>query len=370
MIFPSRRLPHDGVRHHTAAIITMKGNTMSRDRRQEFHDLAAGKGTVPYLTSAWQHFIGNEYDVERQAWAHINFVRKWDWDWVKINPRSAYYTESWGARFDPNDYGTGRSPRLLDVPVHETGDLAKITPLDPTSAKPFADQLASARIIRRELPDRAILETVFSPLTVLLGLAGLPRINGKALYGIAPTLTKDELLFTDERATAKALDAITETLVDYVRTALAPVEQSGAGLDGVFYAETGMASRGYFTHEQFLKLARPYDERILEAVGDGVKLLHTCRDHANPDWFADYDIDFLQWNQYVPGNPPISDDFNAVAVGGPDAVLIGEGTDADELRHQVKATLDERRGRPFLLAPSCTIPPRPDDEHLRILREA
>lgn len=167
-----------------------------------------------------------------------------------------------------------------------------------------------------------------------------------------------------------ALDAITETLVDYVRTALAPVEQGGAGLDGVFYAETGMASRGYFTHEQFLKLARPYDERILEAVGDGVKLLHTCRDHANPDWFADYDIDFLQWDQYVPGNPPISDDFNAVAVGGPDAVLIGEGTDADELRHQVKATIDERQGKPFLLAPSCTIPPRPDDEHLRILREA
>lgn len=343
---------------------------MTRDRRQEFHDLAKGEGTTPYLTSAWQHFVGAEYDVELQARAHIDFVRKWDWDYVKINPRSAYYAEAFGAHFDPDDYGTGRSPRLLDYPVSRPEDLAKITPVDPTASKPFADQIASARLIREDLGDRAILETVFSPLTVLLFVAGLPRINGKALYGTAPVLDKDTLLFTDKEATRKALDAITETLIAYVKTVLAPVEQGGAGLDGIFYAETGMASRGYFTHEQFLELARPYDERILAAVGDHVRLLHTCRDHANPGWFADYPIDLLQWDPYVPGNPPISDDFNAVPVGGPDAVLIGEGTDTDELAKQIKETVDSRKGKPFLLAPSCTIPPKPDDEHLRLLREA
>lgn len=70
---------------------------MAIDKKQAFHDILKGEGNVPYLTSAWQHLIGHEYGAQKQARAHIDFVSKWDWDWVKINPRSAYHSEIWGA---------------------------------------------------------------------------------------------------------------------------------------------------------------------------------------------------------------------------------------------------------------------------------
>ena len=28
--------------------------------------------------------------------AYIDFVKQWDWDWGKINPRAIYYSEAWG----------------------------------------------------------------------------------------------------------------------------------------------------------------------------------------------------------------------------------------------------------------------------------
>ncbi len=343
---------------------------MSLDRKQAFFNILHGEGDVPYLTSAWQHFIGHEYGAEAQAEAHIDFVKKWDWDYVKINPRSAYYSETWGAKFDHDDYGTGRSPRLTVTPITKVEDVQKVVYVDPQQSAALQEELQAAKLIHQSLSDRVVLQTVFSPLTVLLGLAALPRVNHHPIYGNAPVLTRDELLFTDVEATKKALDAIARTLADYATLLVTPVEQGGAGADGIFYAETGTASRFYFSHDEFKELSEPYDRIVLDAVGDHVKLLHTCKEHAHPDWFTDYPIDALQWDVFLEGNPKATDDFDATPVVGPASTLIAEGADLDALRREVHETIAEREYKPFLLAPSCTIPPHPGDGNLRILREA
>lgn len=344
---------------------------MTLDRKQAFHDILNGEGKTPYLVSAWQHLIGHEYGAEEQADAHIDFVRKWDWDWVKVNPRSAYYSETWGAQFDHDDYGSGRSPRLIKTPITKLDDLEKVTYVDPQSSEPLQEEVKAVARIHQALSDRVVLQTVFSPLTVLLGLAALPRVNHHPIYGNAPVLTRDELLYANPEAAKKALDAIAHTLADYVKLLVTPVEQGGAGADGIFYAVTGTASRGYFDQDKFKEFSEPYDRIVLAAAGGHVKLLHTCKERSNPDWFSDYPIDALQWDPFLEGNPEITDRFGAVPVSGPDSTLIAQGADLDELRRQVRETIaDRENGKPFLLAPSCTIPPRPGDENLRILREA
>ena len=77
---------------------------MTEDRRTQFHQIAHGQTSRPWLTSAWQHHIGHEYGAEHFAAATLDFVRKWDWDWVKINPRAIYYAEVWDAVYDRDHY--------------------------------------------------------------------------------------------------------------------------------------------------------------------------------------------------------------------------------------------------------------------------
>ena len=144
--------------------LTEPGDTPAiEDRRAEFAALLRGGSTRRFLTSAWQHFVGEEYDPVRFALATVDFNRTLDWDLVKINPRAVYYSEAWGSVYDADDY-TGVVPRLVSPAITGVADLAKIRPLDPRTNPALAEHLASARLIREQLPDRAMLQTVFSPL--------------------------------------------------------------------------------------------------------------------------------------------------------------------------------------------------------------
>ena len=350
--------------------LTEPGDThASNDRRAEFSALLRGESTRPFLTSAWQHFVGDEYDPVRFATATVDFNRTWDWDWVKINPRAVYYSEAWGSVYDPDDY-TGVVPRQVSAAIADVADLAKIRPLDPRTNPALAEHIASARLIRDQLPDRALIQTVFSPLSVLLQLAGLPSYPGGEVAGATTQFTRDDLLRTDPELTHTALAAIAQTFADYVALLVAPVDEGGAGLDGIFYAVTGTASGDFFDRQAFEEYSRPYDLQVLEAVGDGLVVFHTCRADSHPEWFTDYRIDALHWDQFQPGNPAIGTDFGVTVVGGVSNELLAVGGDRTEVAAQLEATLAAPLNRPFLLAPSCTIPTPADPDSLRRLRDA
>lgn len=339
------------------------------DRRAQFAALLRGDTDQPFLTSAWQHFVGEEYDVRRYATATVDFNRTWDWDWVKLNPRAVYYSEAWGSVFDPDDY-VGVVPRQLSPAIAEIADLAKIVPLDPRTNPALAEQIEAARLIRAELPDRALIQTVFSPLSVLLQLAGLPLYPGAVVAGSTTRFTHDDLLTADPALAHSALAAIATTFADYVALLLAPVDEGGAGLDGIFYAVTGTASAGHFDKAGFDTYSRPYDATVLDAVGGGLVVLHTCRADSHPEWFVDYRLDALQWDQFQNGNPSLDTDFGTVNVGGVFNELFAVDADRGLVTAQLDRTLATTPARPFLLAPSCTIPTPADPDSLQRLRNA
>lgn len=339
------------------------------DRRAEFAALLRGGPSRRFLTSAWQHFVGEEYDPVRFATATVEFNRAWDWDWTKLNPRAVYYSEAWGSTYDPDDYH-GVVPRLIAPAIRTVADLPKIRPLDPRANAVFAEHIASARLVREQLPDRAVLQTVFSPLSVLLQLAGLPLYPEDPVPGSTARFGLDDLLRSDPDGVRIALTAIAQTLADYVSALLAPVEAGGAGLDGIFYAVTGTASSGYLDRDAFHEFSRPYDQQVLAAVADGLVVLHTCRADSHPEWFADYRVDALHWDQFQPGNPALDANLGVPVVGGVNSQLFGVGADQTAVADQLDATLAAAPGRPFLLAPSCTIPTPADPAALQRLRQA
>ncbi len=357
------------------------------DRRAEFAALLRGESTRPFLTSAWQHFVGEEYDPTRFAAATVDFNRAWDWDWVKINPRAVYYAETWGSVYDPDDY-VGVVPRLVSPAVTGPADLGSIRPRDPRTDPTLAEHVVSAQLIREQLPDRALLQTVFSPLSVLLQLAGLPLYPDDVVAGSTATFRADDLLTADPDATHAALAAIARTLGDYARLLVTPVARGGAGLDGIFYAVTGTANSGVVSRENFERFSTPYDRQVLDAIHGpgtadeprGLVVLHTCGPDAHPEWFADPRIDALHWDQFLPGNPPLDTAFGLTAVGGankdlfaldPDHTVADRAAaDPTTVDAQLAATLAAAPDRPFLLAPSCTVPTPADPDALRRLRAA
>lgn len=346
---------------------------MTNNRRQAFHDIARHRSTdVPYLVAAWQHLVGHEYGADEFADAYIDFVNQWDWDWVKINPRAIYYSEAWGSKYDENDYAGYVIPRKLQDAVTTVDDLAKIVELDPKTNEVFSQQYASAAKIRAAFTDRAVLQSIFNPLSVLLQLADVPLYPGDEYA--TPSLTRDELVFEHAEEAKKALTNIANTLAAYAAALVTPAEQGGAGLDGIFFALTGTVSEGYFTKEQYAEFGEPYDRVVLDAIKqanpDAEVLLHTCRAFSNPDWFDDYGVEIVQWDQYLDGNPQIDAQLKVVPVGGPSFTDFAQDGDAQVVKTDIDKVIKLREGKPFLLAPSCTVPTPANDQSLKALADA
>lgn len=343
------------------------------DRRSVFHDFINHKPTgVPYLVGAWQHLVGHEYGAEGFAAAYVDFVRRWDWDWVKINPRAVYYAEAWGSRYDKDDYAGFVLPKRVSSAIETPDDVKKIKEFAAADNEYFAEAIAAAALIRQGLEDRAVLQTVFSPLSVLLQIADLPLYPGDD-YATG-TLTVKELIFGQPEVAKLALANIAHTLASYARALVKPASEGGAGLDGVFYAVTGTVSEDYFDAARYQEFSEPYDRIVIDAVKranpDAVVLLHTCRAHSHPNWFDVPGVDALHWDQYLPGNPKADADLTAVPVAGANYELFAPGGDVDQLRRELKESIALREGRPFLLAPSCTVPTPASDEALQALADA
>ncbi|MFT8639564.1 uroporphyrinogen decarboxylase family protein [Bifidobacterium sp.] len=346
---------------------------MTADRRQSFHDIAhhSSDGSTPYLVSAWQHLVGHEYGAREFADTYVDFVKRWDWDWVKINPRAVYYAEAWGGVYDPDDYQGYVIPKKISSPITTPVDIEGIRELDPLKTPEFAEALEAARLIRQRLEDRAVLQTVFSPLSVLLQIADLPLYPDDG-YANSNT-TVENFIFNQPQAAKSALEHIARTLAGYGASLVRSIEDGGAGLDGVFYAITGTVSGGYFNREQYLEFSEPYDRIVIDAIReanpDAVVLFHTCQADSHAAWFDDGAFEFLQWDPFLQGNPKVADSLTSVPVVGARSQDFADEGGIDRIAANAAESIAALKGTPFLLAPSCTVPTPASDRALETLRD-
>src|SRR3712207_5943597 len=120
--------------------------------------------------SFWGHDFFREWSPEQLAEYTVEFQRRHDFDFVKLNPRATHFSEAWGNTYDRPD--TPRQPRLLGHVVHAAGDLAALEEIDPSTG-PFGEQLQALRLVLGELGGEVdVVQTVFSPLSVAGRLAG------------------------------------------------------------------------------------------------------------------------------------------------------------------------------------------------------
>jgi len=301
----------------------------------------------------WGHDFLREWSAEGLAAAMVESVRTYSYDFLKVNPRATYYAEAWGCRYRASDDGLS-GPEPIAWVLSEPSDLEGLRAVDGVGG-PFAEQLKAFRMIRGELGDLPLVQTVFSPLSVVGRLA-----NDRTSVRRWISETPDSL--------HAALAAVTETLSAYSRACL------DAGADGIFFATTEWATHDVMTVEQYRTFGRQYDLRVLDAVaGAPMNVLHVCRPNNMLADLLDYPVAVVNWAQHAPGNLSLADVLaktDKAVMGGVDerhALLRGS---PDDVRAQVREALDQTGGRRFLLAPGCSIEPSTSPENIRAALEA
>ena len=288
----------------------------------------------------WLHNFATENSAQGLADETGRLARTFDWDFLKPQSRAQCFAEMWGLTFAPS--GEKATPYTVTyAPVAEADDLARLSVADP-GAGALGEQLLALRLIRGAVgPDVPIIWTVFAPPMILPMLSRGGREQALGFLRHAP------------RETARAFDAMADTLAEYARRCLA------AGADGLFYA-TNVATRALMSAEECRRWQRPWDLRILRAVeGAPFNLLHVCGAGIHLEEFADYPVTALSFAT-GPGNPSLAAArarTGRAVVGGLPAKPEIAGMTEDALLARAAAARREMQDRWLLLGPDCSINP-------------
>jgi uroporphyrinogen decarboxylase len=319
--------------------------------------------------SAWGHDFLREWTAEGLAEATLEAYRRYDWDFIKVNPRASYYVEDWGGRYQPS----GRAdapPQTLAVAVNSAAELRSLRPLDPSRGA-YGEQLAALRLIRDGLAGEApFVQTVFSPLAVASRLAGAARSGPTGRPTLGPDLRPGHepirRYMEDAPQDLEAgLAVIAQTLAAYTRACLE------AGADGIFFASVDWGSRKHASAEQYNRFGRPFDLQVLEAVrGASFNILHVCRDNNMLTDLLDYPVHAFHWATTGAGNPSLADILSRTdkaVMGGVshDSTMLSDRP--EDVEAEALAAIATTGGRRFLLAPGCSIAPQTPEANLRAM---
>ncbi|MBI5169423.1 MAG: hypothetical protein HZA61_08050 [Candidatus Eisenbacteria bacterium] len=303
--------------------------------------------------SFWGHVYHRESSAEDLVAHTMERWRRFEWDWVKLNPRKHCFVEDWGVRYRYSGVPDAK-PTLEYFPVANSSDWDRIAEI-PHDEGVLGEQIASVRQLRAQLPaDVPILATVFTPLAILGELTE------------PPTLLRDHLT-SAPAAIERALEKVTRVYEKFAAALMA------AGADGLYLATVDWGSRRFVTSESLKRWSRPYDLRVLAAAGASpFHTLHVCKGDCLLFDFADYPVGAFSWDATAPGNPSLAEGLERL--GG--AVMGGishEGAilDAspDGVRLQYRRALEQTGGRRWLVAPGCSMPPATPEGNLAAIRE-
>lgn len=337
----------------------------SYTRRERVAAALRGEPADRVPVAAWRHFVDHEWDPTRLADVTLAHWKTFDWDWIKLNPRATYFAEAWGNRYDPGSY-VGVLPKLVEAPLQTGTGLEGIRPV-PATGGVFGEQLQLLRRVRSGAADTPVLQTVFSPLSVLAFLAARPG-DQIAELGLGSDFAHvRRLINADPDAVHGALDAIATTLAEYAAATL------DAGADGIFFAIVRLAREGVLTPEQVERFVLPYDRRVLEAVpGASFNLLHVCGPGIYFDQVAELPAHAVSWASTDRGNPSVGEGHarspRALVSGVDEAGALLSGS-AGEVEHEALAAIAGGGSR-FLLSPGCGVDPSAPAANLHALRRA
>lgn len=306
--------------------------------------------------STWGHDFEREWSAHGLAEAMVENFTRYNWDYLKVNPRGSYHVEGWNVRVRPSGQKY-QEPVFEDAHVKSASDWKRLRPLEPDHGA-LGEHLKALQLINHSVGyDAYFVSTVFCPLGVAKYLTG---------HRIEPVL---QTIREDRSAMHAALRVITETFTTF---AIACLEY---GASGIFYATNGWASKNLLTPDQYREFGEQYDLEFLDAIKSRSKLniLHNCGPRIYFDQLAAYPVHALSWDASAEGNPSLSDGkkrSGKAVMGGINQNSTLKNGSPSQVREEIASVLEQTGGRHFLLAPGCAIAPETPAKNLEAVRKA
>ncbi len=322
--------------------------------RERIEAVIKGEGTDRLPASIWRHFFHLESSAEKMAGAMLHYQDKYSWDFMKINPRASYHTEDWGDKLEWSKDEFSNHTHIK-YPINHISDWEKIDFL-PAAAPVLSDHLKAISLIRKKAgADLPLFMTVFNPIGIARRLTG----SREKLM---------EHLKESPNEVAEALERITVTFENYA------AEARNAGADGLFFATLDLASSEIMTTEEYNRLCRPLDLRILGAAGDdSLNILHVCASNNFLRELSDYPVDLINWDSCDPTNSSLENGFKFLGqktvIGGLDNKGWLMNATPDEVATQIKKIKERMAGERFIFGPGCTIDARTPHKNILAVRE-
>ena len=326
---------------------------MTLTKQERIQAVLAGETVDRPPVSVWRHFYDKETTTQGLVESMLGFQRRYDWDFMKVNPRAQYHVEDWGATFqypaDPNE-----GPTALDVPVGSPEQWEYIDPLKTTTGTLGEHLMALSHIKTGLTGEVPFIMTVFNPISIV----------GRLVESEA-TLVEQMRSHPDK--VHSALEVITETFSSYVSEIL------NAGADGIFFATTSWATTDLITGEQYAEFGRPYDLRVLDAAKDAwFNVLLVCRSHNMLRDLSDYPVHAFNWDTQDATNPSLEQArafTSKPLIGGISRETL-LGAQPSSVADEVNEAMAQTEDRGVMISSTCSISPRCPEANLEALRKS
>lgn len=305
--------------------------------------------------SVWGHDFVREWSAQGLTEAMVENFTRYNWDFLKVNPRASYHVEDWKVRVRPSGEPY-KKPIFEDAPIKSASDWKRLRPLEPDQGV-LGEQLKALQLINHSIGYEAyFVQTIFCPLGIAKYLAG------NRIEPVQQTIREDR------SAMHSALRVITETFITF---AIACLEY---GASGIFYATNGWASESRLTSDRYREFGEQYDLEFLDAIKSRAKfnILHNCGAHIYFDQLAEYPVRAISWSADEEGNPSLQDGKkrSGKAVMGGISQRALKDSSPTRIREEVATAREQTGERHFLLAPGCAMPPETPSKNLEAIRNA
>lgn len=320
-------------------------------RRQRIEAALRGDPVDRMPIGFWQHFPGRDHTAELLAQATLAYQRRYDLDFIKLMPTGMYSVVDYGVATVPSGDAMGTT-RHASGPIRDPGDWVRLRPASPRQGV-LAEQVRTVALVRAAIGrDVPVLQTVFSPLTMVAKILGTSAPRQLLAHG--PVL-------------ASVLDQLAEDVVAFARACLA------AGADGFFFA-TQLATQNDCLPDIYARFGVPYDLEVLRALRPHAwaLVLHLHGERPMFELADAYPIDAVNWHARET-EPSLAEGMRrtsralmggvarmGAALHGPPAAVVQEVRDA----------IAQTGGRRFIVAPGCVLPTTAPHENLMALRRA
>ncbi|OGO00139.1 MAG: hypothetical protein A2Y58_06155 [Chloroflexi bacterium RBG_13_51_52] len=321
--------------------------------RERVQATLQGREPDRVAVSMWRHFYGSETSSRSLAEAMLAFQKRFDWDFMKVNPRASYHAEGWGlgVKYD-GDY----EPVVTQTPIREPDDWLKLKTL-PLDRGVLREHLEALELIAQGLKGEVpFLMTVFTPLSIAADLAPSEEIFLRHLREHPDKVRH-------------ALEVVTETFIRFSRACF------DRGANGLFYATTTWATSDRMTAEEYRTFARPYDLKLLQALPPAeFNILHVCKQHNFLSLLHDYTVHAFNWDAREAGNLSLVEGSRMVegkiVIGGLERGKDLVEATPQQLTGEVLGLRASMGKKGWMLGAGCTFTPETPEANLLAIREA